>query len=137
MSTTSTNLEHHERIADARFRAQRIMGWFRWITGVVTAIVVMLIIVHATIRENSIAGCQRSSIRADADARNWSEASTVRRQGGDAVVADRYQRNVANIRSTIPMPSNWRGSVYERGRSRVDIQLGCEDAYPTLIPVVR
>lgn len=112
------------------------MGWFRWALGVFTAILVTLVIVSATVIENSRADCERSASRANATANNWEQAAAIRRKEGDIKTAEAYETNIFEIRDTIAMPDGWEGHLKDRGKSAADRNAGCEDAYPRLIPFV-
>jgi len=122
---------------EARFKAVRVVGWIRWIAGVILAVAISLLIVTVTVRESQVAACVRGSSRSNAEASNWLYASGARRKDGDIAVADRYLANVIKMRLSIAMPDGWHGTPLERGTDAADREAGCKDAYKAIFPFIR
>ena len=123
-------------ITQTEFNIYRRLTWLRIVVGIAAAVVVTLVIVSETVRENSIASCERGSGRANSEAKNWERAAQVRREGDDDETAMIYLSNVVEIRQFIAMPDGWQGEPLNRGKSTADREAGCSDAFDPIIPFI-
>lgn len=96
-----------------------LLRWVRQIiVMLVTAAVVVLIVVYVQ-RDQLIAGCYRSGVRATITAKALENP------------ADRVA-----LRRTIPMPDGWHGDPATRGDDKREVKAGCGDAFPPPVPFV-
>lgn len=108
---------------DRLLRNQRLSGTVRLVLGVIVAVAVAVILSSYIQRDNQIAGCKRNA-----------EAKIIEAHFYKSVGADYYMRQ---IRTTIAMPHGWKGDLAVRGDNKTDRIIGCEDAFPPLIPGVQ
>lgn len=127
-------MSSENEVTQEEFDVFRKMSWFRVGFGVTGAVLVSLMIVNATIRDNSIAECERSSLRANATASNWQTAADARTKDGDFNTANKYMRNLMVVRASIPMPEGWEGDPEDRGKNVDDRMQGCVEANPASFP---